>query len=121
MYSYILCVYGHQVKDAELSDLISENQFSLKFGKNEYEAGDVYNGGELSPIIGTIFCTSDDNETFLTEVREAREEEFASEYREFLQAYVEHLKSEGMESQIAKLVNFCKDNRPGFYHIDATS
>lgn len=133
MYTFDNFVFGHQLsKDKNLNNDLCEFdfEFSTKINGKEWELDFPYHGGQVrgdcySCVFGTIITDNDNNKDYVSDIRNAKEEDYINDYNIFLDNLFRFFDEFVLDSEeygvINRLKKFVAENKPEFYSVEASS
>lgn len=134
MYTSNCFCFGHQLaSDKKLNNLLQDWDVYFKININgRYWVVDFpYHGGQIdgdtySCIFGTNITDDDDNPFYIDEVRNAKEEDYLTDYKIFLGKVVSGLEQDAklqpeFKDVVDKLKKFLQTNKPKFYSVEISS
>ena len=130
MYTFNYFRFGHKMsRNKELNNLLHD--YDLEFSKvingKKFEISFLYNGSQVSGniysvIFGISITDDDQNPNYIDEVRRANSSDYEVEYQQFLDEYVDWIKSDGSNIELANLLlNYLNSNKPEFYSVQGSS
>lgn len=134
MYTYNLVCYGHQLSlNPDLNNSLNELdlEISTRINNKKWEIDFPYHGGQCSGdvyscVFGTIIIDDDNNPNFVDEIRNLKEEDYASDYDTFLDFVFKEIEDiMETEPDIVEVFNslneFVRNNQPKFYQVQVSS
>lgn len=136
MYTYNLFVFGHDVsKDKEINNLIWECdlEFRKTINGKKFEVSFPYHGGivkgDTYAVLFGVYITDDDhNSNYVSEVRNAKEEDYINDYNQFLKEFIDNLTDfeNGLagtedETDLKPLLDYLNNTKPEFYNLQVSS
>ena len=133
MYTFNLFCFGLDLSvDKELNnDICSVDlEFGTIIGSRRWEVNFPYHGGQcagdlFSCVFGTNISDSDNNPSFVSEVRSAKEEDYIGDYEKFIDIFLNRLREDSGDPEVKdvldRLEEFVKYNKPCFYSVEASS
>lgn len=127
-------VFGHDLSiDKQLNNDLHSSCIELEKNINgiNFKISTPYHGGQVkgdlySLIFGTVITYDDNNKEYINEVKNAKEEDYITEYHQFIDYFINLIildkgQDAEMDIFIDKLIHFLQNNKPKFYTVEASS
>lgn len=133
MYTFNLFCFGLDLSaDEKLNNDLHycDVEFNTKINGKEWEVDFPYHGGQcdgdlFSCVFGTIVSDSDNNPSFVSDIRSAKGEDYKRDYEKFIDIFLNRLREDSSEPEIKdildRLEEFINHNKPCFYSVEASS
>lgn len=127
MYTYNVYVFGHDLSLLEgLPTKLSEIQwyFQEKINEQMFELSFPYHGMAVTPpIVFGCIVTDGKYKEHVKELREAKEEDYRSDYQTFLDDFMMCLEAyrDDLSEHFENFKKFLSDNEPTFYAVNVSS